>query len=88
VKGKYLADQQLDGKGKWYKGTITKVSQDGSGNTLYDILYDDGDVEEGVKPEYVRRQKKDVEEARAEEAKRAQISKMSMKRQKAKQKAR
>jgi nucleolar protein 14 len=88
VKGKYLADQQMEGKAKWYKGSITKVTQDTKGNTLYEILYDDGDIEENVRPENVRRQKVDVEEAKAEESKRAQIANLSLKRQKAKQKAR
>jgi Nop14-like family. len=88
VKGKYLADQQMEGKAKWYKGSITKVTQDVKGNALYEILYDDGDIEENVRPENVRRQKIDVEEAQAQEAKRAQIANLSLKRQKAKQKAR
>jgi hypothetical protein len=78
----------MEGKAKWYKGSITKVTQDTKGNTLYEILYDDGDIEENVRPENVRRQKVDVEEAKAEESKRAQIANLSLKRQKAKQKAR
>eukprot|EP00557_Chaetoceros_sp_GSL56_P004410 CAMPEP_0176498936 /NCGR_PEP_ID=MMETSP0200_2-20121128/12626_1 /TAXON_ID=947934 /ORGANISM="Chaetoceros sp., Strain GSL56" /LENGTH=1104 /DNA_ID=CAMNT_0017897255 /DNA_START=75 /DNA_END=3386 /DNA_ORIENTATION=- len=88
VKGKYLADQQLEGKAKWYKGSITKVTQDKNGNTLYEILYDDGDIEENVRPENVRRQKIELEEAQAEESRHAQIANLSVKRQKAKQKAR
>lgn len=88
VKGKYLADQQMEGKAKWYKGSISKVTQDEKGNTLYEILYDDGDIEENVRPENVRRQKIDVEDVQAQEAKRAQIANLSLKRQKAKQKAR
>ena len=38
------------GKGKWYKGKITKMLPNGS----YDIQYNDGDSEKSVKPEFVR----------------------------------
>lgn len=36
--------------GEWFTGKITKKRSDGS----YDILYDDGDVELGVRPPFVR----------------------------------
>lgn len=88
VKGQYYAAQQLDGKGKWYKGTVKKVSQDERGNTLYEVEYEDGDIETDVKPKNVRRQNKSSEEAETEEAKKAKLAKISMRRQKAKQKAR
>ena len=88
IKGKYLADQQMAGKGKWYKGIIKKVTEGKDGNTLYELEYDDGDVETDVTPENVRRQKETSDEKKAEEEKRAKLAKMSSKRQKAKQKAR
>ena len=88
IKGKYLADQQLDGKGKWYKGVIKKVTEDESGNTLYELEYDDGDVETDVKPENVRRRNDSKEEHKAEEERKAKLARIVKKRQKAKQKAR
>lgn len=88
VKGKYLADQQMDGKSKWYRGQIKSVKSDEAGNTLYDILYDDGDVEEGVLPENVRRRKESANEKKAEEEKKQKLAEISSKRRKAKHKAR
>jgi len=88
IKGKYLADQQVSGKGKWYKGTVKKVSTDDIGNTLYELEYDDGDVEFDVKPENIRRQKESSEEKKLEEGEKAKLSLIVKKRQKAKQKAR
>ncbi len=88
VKGKYLADQQFEGKSKWYAGAIQSITNDEKGNILYDILYDDGDVEQGVKPENVRRRKKSADEKKAEDEKQQKIVEISSKRQKAKQKAR
>ncbi len=88
IKGKYLADQQFEGKGKWYKGKITKCYTDEAGNTLYDVEYDDGDTEEGMKPENIRRQKASEDEAKALEEKKRKISQLQEKRQKAKNKAR
>merc|ERR1719224_269902 len=38
------------GGSKWYPGTITRCRLNGS----YDIRYDDGDREQGVKADYVR----------------------------------
>lgn len=88
IKGKYNADQQMNGKGKWYKGTIKEVTEDVSGNTLYELEYDDGDIETGVKPGYVRRQNGLNEEEKAQLEKKAKLDKINKKRQKAKQKAR
>jgi len=88
IKGQYLAAQQFEGKGKWYKGTVKKVSHDERGNTLYEVEYEDGDIETDVKPKNVRRQKKSSKEVETEEVKKAKLAKISMKRQKAKQKAR
>ena len=38
------------GKGKYYKGKITRVRQDGT----FDIKYDDGDVEFGKRESEIR----------------------------------
>lgn len=88
IKGKYLANQQVDGKEKFYKGTVKKVTEDESGNTLYELEYDDGDIETNVKPENVRRQKASKDENKVEEEKKAKLAHIVKKRQKAKQKAR
>ena len=88
IKGRYLTDQQMDGKGKWYKGTVKKASEDERGNTRYELEYEDGDIESDVRPENVRRQNKSSEEIESEEAKKAKLAKISTRRQKAKQKAR
>lgn len=88
IKGKYLADEQFEGKGKWYKGKITKTYTDEAGNTRYDVEYDDGDTEEAMKPENVRRQKASKEEDKQQEEKKLKIAKMQEKRQKARNKAR
>jgi nucleolar protein 14 len=88
IKGKYQAEQQFEGKGKWYKGEITKSYADEAGNTLYDVLYDDGDTEEGMKPENIRRQNLESDDEKKLEEKRIRIAKMQEKRYKAKQKAR
>ena len=88
IKGKYRADEQFEGKGKWYKGKIIKVSSDEAGNTIYDVEYDDGDVEEKMKPVNIRRQKSSQDEKQQQDEKRKMISKMQEKRQKAKDKAR
>ena len=88
IKGKYLAHQQFEEKGKWYKGTIKAATEDDSGNTVYDVEYDDGDIEKGVSSENVRCQKETNEAQQEEEEKRVKLAKISKQRQKAKQKAR
>jgi hypothetical protein len=89
IKGRYRADEQYEGKGKWYKGKIMKVSVDKkSGNTRYDVEYDDGDIEKNVKPENVRKQKKSRTEIEREDDEKNETMKLKAKRQKAKDKAR
>ena len=89
IKGRYRADEQYEGKGKWYKGTIKEVSVDKkSGNTRYDVEYDDGDIEENMKPENVRKQKKCKEAIEKEDEEKTQAMELRAKRQKAKDKAR
>ena len=89
IKAKYRADEQFEGKGKWYKGKITQVSVDKkSGNTRYNVEYDDGDIEEDLKPENVRKQKNTREEIEKEEEEKTKEMRLRAKRQKAKDKAR
>lgn len=89
IKGKYRAEEQFEGKGKWYKGKITKAYADEAGNSIYDIEYDDGDVEEAMKPKNIRLQKKSSQDEKEQhDRKRKMIAKMQEKRQKAKDKAR
>ena len=38
------------GKKHWYTGAVDRVNADGT----YDVIYDDGDTEKGVKPEHIR----------------------------------
>lgn len=51
-------------KGTWYHGTIAKIHSDGT----YDIVYQDGDVETGVRISKVRAQPAKAEQAKAEQA--------------------
>lgn len=88
IKGKYKADEQFEGKGKWYEGLITSASTDEAGNIRYDVKYVDGDVEEAMKPENIRRQNSSKEKKRTEEEKQRKIIKLQEKRQRAKNKAR
>ncbi len=43
-------EARFGGRDKWFKGKITNVNRDGT----YDIRYDDGDRESGVKADYIR----------------------------------
>jgi len=88
VKGNYHAEEQFDGHENWYEGVITDVRSDKTGNTLYDITYDDGDFEEGMKPEYVRRIKKSKEERDQGNEKEQRMNRLKIKKLKAKKKAR
>ncbi len=88
VKAKYLADQQFDGDDKWYRGTIRSINVDEAGNTLYDIEYEDGDFEEGVKPDNIRKLKLTTEDKQKEMEKNTKIKVAQAKRRKAKEKAR
>ena len=44
-------EARYKGKSKWYKGSISRVNANGT----YDILYDDGDTERGVRESLIRR---------------------------------
>jgi len=54
VRGKYRAEEQFEGVGEWYDGVIDAVKKDGSGNTRYDVLYDDGDYEENMQRKHIK----------------------------------
>jgi hypothetical protein len=54
VLAKYRADEQFDNRATWYQGVIRKVYRDDSGKVLYDVDYDDGDFEEGVRRENIK----------------------------------
>ncbi len=41
------------GKGKWFPGTIVKVVGSGT-RSLYDVLYDDGDTDSGLREEFLQ----------------------------------
>ena len=88
VRGNYHADEQFDGKENWFEGTVTNVTTDSKGNTRYDITYNDGDFEEGMKPENVRRLRKTKEEKDEDREKAKTKKKLSAKKIKAKKKAR
>ena len=50
VKGRYLASSIGKFGTKWWPATVRNVHPDGT----CDLLYVDGDLEDGVKPEFVR----------------------------------
>ena len=43
------------GKGKWFAGKITRVVGSGA-DVRYDVLYDDGDRDDGLREEFVKRE--------------------------------
>ena len=88
VRGNYHADEQFDGRVNWFEGTVTNVTTDTKGSTRYDITYNDGDFEEGMKPENVRRLSKTKEEENNDKEKAETKKKISAKKLKAKKKAR
>lgn len=47
-------EAQYKGKSKWYKGMIARVHTSSDG-VRYDILYEDGDTENDVRPSLIRR---------------------------------
>jgi ribosomal protein L35AE/L33A len=51
------------GKGKWFAGKVTRVDGEGS-SALYNVLYDDGDKDEGLREEFVKREGDDGDSAR------------------------
>ena len=54
VVANYRAKEQFDGHEAWYHGTVTKVVARGDTH-VYNLEYDDGDVEDNVEPQYIRR---------------------------------
>ncbi len=88
VLANYRAEEQFDGKETWYPGKVANVQTDDNGNFLYDIEYDDGDTEDGVKRKNIKVQKKSKDEIDEEQKKKKHAMELKMKRQKAKEKAR
>ena len=43
-------EAKYGGRGKWYKGVISRINSNGT----YDVEYDDGDSERGIKPNNIR----------------------------------
>ena len=67
---------------------IVALHEVDKGNVLYDVTYDDGDFEEGMKPQYVRRSSKSKPKTDVEKEKRKDANLLKIKKQKAKKKAR
>ena len=44
-------EARFGGRSRWFKGKISRKNRDGS----YDVLYNDGDRERGVKSDLIRR---------------------------------
>ena len=78
VKGNYHAEEQFDGLENWHEGEISNVTTDKKGNTLYDVTYNDGDFEEGMKRKHIKRN----------HDKEMKMEHLRIKKQKAKKKAR
>eukprot|EP00804_Cyclotella_cryptica_P013687 CCRYP_016131-RA/>CCRYP_016131-RA protein AED:0.07 eAED:0.07 QI:308/1/1/1/0.66/0.42/7/2083/1063 len=71
VQGNYRASEQYGGKENWYNGVITAVRKGANGKNIYDVTYDDGDFEEGMKEEDVRplpKSEKELEEEKAKDS--------------------
>lgn len=63
IKGKYRAEEQFEGKGRWYAGIVTKAYKDSeSGDILYDVEYDDGDIETDMKQQNIKQLKRQNKE--------------------------
>jgi len=55
IKAAYRVEEQFQNKKSWYDGEIVAVNGDEEeGNVTYDVQYEDGDFEEGVKMENVK----------------------------------
>lgn len=87
IQGNYHADEQYGKRVTWYNGTITSVRQDGEGKVVYDVTYEDGDFEEGMKAGNVRPRPLSKEEKAAEKEKVTEIEIAKKKRLKAKLRA-
>jgi nucleolar protein 14 len=88
VRASYHALEQFDGHEAWYDGVISSVNTDpDTGKILYDITYDDGDLEEGVLPRHVKLPSEVAPEPKKKEPTEDQ-EELKQKRQKAKARAR
>ena len=63
-------EARYKGKSKWYKGSISRVNANGT----YDILYDDGDTERGVRESLIRRRGRSSSPRRENAARRNKYS--------------
>ena len=88
VYASYRATEQFDGNESWFTGKIERVHRQDDGSYTYDVEYDDGDYEGGVKPSHIKVVEKSNEEMESEEAKTAAEDALKRKRRKAKEKAR
>jgi nucleolar protein 14 len=89
VRGNYRAEEQYGGQEAWYEGKIIKVQKNKKdGSITYDVEYDDGDLEEGMPPQNVRPVEKTSVEKVKESDKQRSETELSLKRKKAKDKAR
>lgn len=87
VQANYHADEQYGKRATWYDGTITSVRQDDDGKFVYDVTYEDGDFEEGMKAENVRSRPLSKKEKAAEKEKMTEIEIAKKKKLKAKLRA-
>ncbi|KAL3796535.1 hypothetical protein ACHAW5_004437 [Stephanodiscus triporus] len=87
VQGNYHADEQYGKRATWYNGTITSIRQDDDGKFVYDVAYEDGDFEEGMKAENVRSRPLSKKEKAAEKEKLTEIEIAKKKKLKAKLRA-
>jgi len=87
VQGNYRANEQYGGKEHWYNGDVTNVRKDSKGKKIYDITYEDGDFEEGVIEENVRPIPKSKEQKEKERNEITEASMAKKKKEKAKERA-
>lgn len=88
IRGNYHAAEQYEAHATWYPGVISKVYTDERGNTLYDVAYDDGDIEDGMTRENLKFVGKSKDQKEEEQKKKMEKKKLSEKKRKAKKIAR
>ena len=86
IQGNYHASEQYGNKVTWYNGTITAIREE-NGTKVYDVTYDDGDLEEGMTAESVRPMPKNKEDKRKEQMKKNEVDVAKKKKLKAKMRA-
>ena len=88
IEGNYHASEQYGKKATWYNGTISAIRTNKDGEKVYDVNYDDGDLEENMTAKNVRPIPQSKEEKEEERAKNNEADMAKKKKQKAKLKAR